>query len=85
MQRLKDALGSNDVEFADEREFKDEFPDCELGTMRPFGNLYGMRVFVSQALRNDEEIAFNAGTHTELIRLPYTEFENLVGPTPLPI
>jgi Ala-tRNA(Pro) deacylase len=51
--------------------------------MPPFGNLYGMNVFVSQALREDEQIAFNAGSHSELVRLPYTEFERLVHPTPL--
>jgi len=51
--------------------------------MPPFGNLYGMNVFVSQALREDEQIAFNAGSHSELVRLAYTEFKRLVHPTPL--
>jgi Ala-tRNA(Pro) deacylase len=82
---LKSALGSSDVELADEADFKGKFPDCEVGAMPPFGNLYGMKVFVSQALREDEEIAFNAGSHTELIRLPYRDFEKLVQPTPIPL
>ncbi len=85
LERLKEAVGSRDVELAAEREFKDEFPDCEVGAMPPFGNLYGMKVFVSQALREDEEIAFNAGSHTELIRLSYQDFERLVRPTPVPL
>ena len=62
---------------------KKAFPDCETGAMPPFGNLYGMNVFVSQALREDDEIAFNAGSHSELIRLTYADYERLVHPTPL--
>ncbi|MEE4161030.1 MAG: YbaK/EbsC family protein [Woeseiaceae bacterium] len=83
LDHLQQALGTDNVELADENEFKDAFPDCETGAMPPFGNLYGMDVFVSQALREDEEIAFNAGSHDELIRLPYAEYERLVHPTPL--
>jgi Ala-tRNA(Pro) deacylase len=48
--------------------------------MPPFGNLYDMEVYVSEALAEDDEIAFNAGSHTELIRLAYKDFEKLVGP-----
>lgn len=48
--------------------------------MPPFGNLYGMEVFVSESLAEDEEIAFNAGSHTELVRLAYKDFERLVEP-----
>ena len=80
---LRKTLGAHDVELADEDEFKKAFPDCETGAMPPFGNLYGMNVFVSQALREDEEIAFNAGSHSELIRLSYADYERLVHPTPL--
>jgi len=83
MGRLQQMLGARHVELADEDEFKHEFPDCETGAMPPFGNLYGMNVYVSQALREDDEIAFNAGSHSELIRLPYADYERLVHPTPL--
>ena len=83
LNKLKEALGADNVELASESEFKNSFPDCETGAMPPFGNLYDMKVFVSQALREDEQIAFNAGSHSELVRLPYTEFERLVGPIPL--
>jgi len=74
LNKLKETLGVAEVELATESEFKDSFPDCETGAMPPFGNLYDMQVFVSQALREDEQIAFNAGSHSELVRLPYTEF-----------
>ena len=83
MELLRKTLGARQVELADEDEFKNAFPDCETGAMPPFGNLYGMNVFVSQALREDDEIAFNAGSHSELIRLPYADYERLVHPTPL--
>jgi Ala-tRNA(Pro) deacylase len=83
LDRLKLAVGSGNVELAAEDEFQDEFPDCEVGAMPPFGNLYGMRVYVSQGVREDDEIAFNAGSHTELIRLAYRDFERLVQPTPI--
>lgn len=80
MDLLKKAVGNENVRLATEQEFKDKFPDCEVGAMPPFGNLYGMEVFVSNALAEDEEIAFNAGTHTELIKLSYKDFESLVKP-----
>ena len=60
--------------------FRDTFPDCDGGAMPPFGNLYGMEVFVAESLAEDEEIVFNAGTHTELMRLAYRDFARLVQP-----
>jgi Ala-tRNA(Pro) deacylase len=80
---LKKAAGAKKAELAGEEEFKDMFPECEIGAMPPFGNLYGMEVYVAQTLAEDEEIAFNAGSHTELIKLAYKDFENLVKPTKL--
>jgi Ala-tRNA(Pro) deacylase len=74
------ALGVGRVELATEAEFRRSFPECELGAMPPFGNLYDMDVYVSEGLTEDEEIAFNAGSHTELIRLAYLDFERLVRP-----
>jgi len=65
---------------ATEKEFKDLFPDCHIGACPPSGNLYGMDVFVSQALTGDKEIAFNAGSRYELMRLAYKDFERLVNP-----
>jgi len=77
---LKEATGAKAVELAAEDEFQSKFPDCELGAMPPFGNLYGMDVFVEQGLMADEEIAFNAGNHRELIKLAYKDFAKLVEP-----
>jgi Ala-tRNA(Pro) deacylase len=80
---LEKASGAKKVELATEAEFKDMFPECEVGAMPPFGNLYGMEVFVAETLAEDEEIAFNAGSHTELIKLAYKDFEALVKPRKL--
>lgn len=77
---LKEVTGAERVELATEKEFSDLFPQCEVGAMPPFGNLYGMDVIVSKNLAEDDQIAFNAGSHTELIRLAYNDFERLVGP-----
>ncbi|MBI2555957.1 MAG: YbaK/EbsC family protein, partial [Planctomycetes bacterium] len=54
--------------------------DCEIGAMPPFGNLYGMEVFVTKSLTEDREIAFNAGSHRELVKLAYKDFEQLAKP-----
>jgi Ala-tRNA(Pro) deacylase len=80
LNALKEAAKAKKVELAPEKEFRDLFPECETGAMPPFGNLYEMDVYVSSSLAEDENIAFNAGTHTELIQLPYKDFEKLVGP-----
>ncbi len=77
---LKQAVGASKVELAGEQEFKDMFPECEVGAMPPFGNLYGMDVFVAQRLTEDEDIAFNACSHKELIRMTFKDFEKLVKP-----
>jgi len=78
---LQKAAGAGKVELATEQEFQDLFPECDVGAMPPFGNLYGMDVFVAESLAEDKEIAFNAGSHTELIRISYQDFETLVKPT----
>jgi Ala-tRNA(Pro) deacylase len=78
--QLKKMMGTEKVALANEAEFKFHFPDCEVGAMPPFGNLYNMEVFVAEVLTKNEEIAFNAGTHTELIKLRYEDFERLVNP-----
>jgi len=77
---LKEAAGAKRVMLASEQEFRHLFPGCEVGAMPPFGNLYGVDVYVSQSLAEDEEIAFNAGSHTELIRMSFRDYERLVDP-----
>ena len=78
--RLKEITGASDVELATEREFAELFPRCEVGAMPPFGNLWGMEVFADSRLCDDETIIFNAGSHTELVKLAYADYERLVHP-----
>ena len=78
---LKAVAGANTVALATEAEFRGKFPECETGAMPPFGNLYGVPVFVEESLTKDKEISFNAGTHNELMRIKYVDFERLVQPT----
>ena len=77
---LRDAVGAERVTLVKEAAFRDRFPECDLGAMPPFGNLYGMPVYVADSLTEDEEIAFNAGSHDQLVRMAYRDFERLVEP-----
>ncbi len=77
---LKEASGAATAELAAEQEFKDLCPGCELGAMPPFGNLFGLDVYVDAPLAEDREIAFNAGSFTEMVRLPFADFQRLVRP-----
>ncbi len=77
---LRGAANAKSVTLATEDDFRDAFKGVELGAMPPFGNLYGMEVFADEALTKDAQIAFNAGSHTELLQLDYAEFERLAKP-----
>jgi len=79
-ESLKEIFGTINVTKASESEFKDRFPDCDLGAMPPFGNLYDMAVYLAEPLTRNKAIAFNAGTHTEVIKLDYADYERLVKP-----
>jgi Ala-tRNA(Pro) deacylase len=80
LDRLRAVAGAASVELASEPEFRTLFPDCEPGAMPPFGNLWDIPVFVDARLREDERIAFAAGSHRELVRMAYGDFERLVNP-----
>lgn len=83
LQDLREVTGADQVKFVSEDAFKTLFADCDTGAMPPFGNLYGMEVFVAASLTQNESIAFNAGSHVEVIKLAYKDFERLVRPTVL--
>lgn len=78
---LRAAIDAKNVTLAKESEFKDRFPECDIGAMPPFGNLYDMAVYVDESLTKDKDIAFNAGTHDELMQVSYADFARLVKPT----
>lgn len=77
---LRSALGLSRLRLATEAELADLFPECELGAMPPFGNLFGMPVFVDSRVAGEEFIAFNAGTHRDIVILRFNEFRSLVKP-----
>ncbi|MHC4956396.1 MAG: aminoacyl-tRNA deacylase [Planctomycetota bacterium] len=81
LQRFAQVAGAQTARIATEGEFGNLFPDCEMGAMPPFGNLYDMPVFVDRSLAEDDVIVFEAGNHHEAIRIKYAEFERLVKPT----
>lgn len=83
-EHLKEKTGAIDVSLASESEFQERFPDCELGAMPPFGPLYEMGVFITKSLVSADDIVFNAGSHSELIRMHYKDFEKLVKPKVIP-
>ncbi len=77
---LQAVIDGTNIRLAYEQEFIDKFPDCDVGAMPPFGNLYGIEVYVSASLTKNEEIAFNACSHSELVKMSYKDFERLVKP-----
>lgn len=80
LEALKRAANAKTAQLASEEEFTGRFPDCETGAMPPFGNLYGLDVFADDSLEADKEIAFNAGTHRELIRMAWADYIRLSEP-----
>jgi Ala-tRNA(Pro) deacylase len=74
-------LGATDVRLAEEQEFASAFPDCEVGAMPPFGNLYDLPVYVDEVLAENETIVFPAGTHTDTMSVRYADFARLANPT----
>ena len=85
LDRLARVLGRPVVRLAHEEEFTHTFPDCDAGAMPPFGNLYGVPVYVDSALANDDLIVFQAGTHRHTIEMAFVDFERLVSPVVGPL
>ena len=79
LKKLKKILGKV-VSLDKEAEFKSLFPDCAVGAMPPFGNLYGVPTYVDKSLSQEEYIVFEAGTHTDAIKLSYRDYETIAKP-----
>jgi len=80
MKKLKGVLNSKKVAMVKEEEFQELFPDCEIGAMPPFGNLYNLEVWVDQVLTEDEFIVSQAGSHVETLKIKYSDYVRLVNP-----
>lgn len=83
LEAVRAGLQAQTVRLAEEREFADVFTDCETGAMPPFGNLYGVAVYVDPALGEHPQITFNAGSHRETMTIAYADFARLAKPTVL--
>ena len=79
LEKLATFVGK-DVSFESEHEFESLFPDCAVGAMPPFGNLYGVPTYVDESLAEEDYIVFEAGTHTEAIKFSYHDYEKIVKP-----
>jgi len=84
LEQLRLSLGLSRLRLATEAELSELFPQCELGAMPPFGNLFNLPVYVDSRLSTQESIAFNAGSHRDLVHLRFRDFERLVNPAILP-
>lgn len=80
LDKLVAVLGGAPIEFAKEREFRHLFPDCEVGAMPPFGNLYNIPMYVDQSMSGVQEIVFRAGTHRDTMKIAYADFVRLAKP-----
>ena len=80
MDLFKQVSHGHKLELASEEEFESLFPKCEIGAMPPFGTIYDMPTYVDSSLTKDEDICFNATTHSEVIKMKYADFEKLVKP-----
>ena len=79
-ERLRRAVGAIHLRLASEEEFRDRFPQCETGGEPPLGKLYGMPVYLDDMLARQDWIAFNAGTHTEIIKMDMATFREMNEP-----
>lgn len=81
VEKVRELAGAGKVELASEQEFEQLFQDCEVGAMPPFGNLYDLDVYADEQLKEDEDITFNAGSHTQVMRMAFADYASLVNPT----
>jgi len=79
LEKLENVTGQSAV-LESEDKFKSLFPDCVVGTMPPFGNLYGLTTYVDESLTHEDYIVFEAGTHTDAIKVSYQDYERIAKP-----
>jgi Ala-tRNA(Pro) deacylase len=79
--RVKERLGAKEVHAAHEEEFEHLFPDCEVGAMPPFGNMYHLPVHLDQSLSGLDHLVFQAGSHRETMKIAMADYLRLVSPT----
>jgi prolyl-tRNA editing enzyme YbaK/EbsC (Cys-tRNA(Pro) deacylase) len=66
--KLRRILGTRRVRFATPDEVRN-LTGCLPGAVPPFGNLFGLRVLMDDALMAEDEVYFNCGSHTISLRM----------------
>jgi len=79
-EKLKNLLGTENLALATEDELAQLFPDYDVGAEPPFGHLYNLKVYADTILEDEDEIVFNAGTHTDVIKMKFNDYKRLVNP-----
>jgi len=85
LEALRRQIGASDAKLAEEADFIDRFVGCKLGAAPPFGNLFGIDTYIDRDLARLDEIAFQAGTHTDVILMNTSDYLRLVRPVPVRI
>ena len=79
LEKLNKVTGRRTA-LATEVEFKTLFPDCAVGTMPPFGHLYGIATYLDESLTGADGIVFEAGTHSDAIKMKFADYQRLAEP-----
>lgn len=79
-EKLKNLLGRESLKLANEDEIAKLFPNYDVGAEPPFGQLYGLKVYADKVLESEDEIVFNAGTHTDVVKMKFNDYKRLVNP-----
>ena len=79
LEKAEKAIGKA-ISLDKEQEFKSLFPDCAAGAMPPFGHLYGLQTYLDKTFAEQDYIVFEAGTHTDAIKMSYGDYEKIAKP-----
>ena len=80
LEALRLLAGATTLRLAREQELLALCPDCEVGAVSPFSVSRTVPVFVHRSLVGEPDLVFNAGTHTDAIRMHYGDFAELTRP-----
>ena len=79
LEKVEKTIGKA-VSLDKEEEFRSLFADCAIGAMPPLGNLYDLSTYVDRHLAEQDYIVFEAGTHSDAIKMSYRDYEKIVKP-----
>lgn len=80
LDQLRHETGARQAQIAEPADFVDRFTDCQLGTVPPFGNLFGVDAYVDRDIAKMDQVAFTAGTHSDAIAMTFADYRRLAHP-----